>query len=254
VAVDGKTSRGARRADGTRVHLLGAAEHGGRLLDHLEVGVKHNETSHFTELLGSLDLDGAVVTSDALHTVRANLDWLVTDKKAHYIAIVKRNQPLLHAQVRALPWRQVPVGAPARERGHGRAETRTLKAAHVSRLEFPHARQAIKITRWRKDTATGRASRQAVYAVTTLTSAHATTGDLARLVREHWSIEAHHHIRDTAYGEDANTGYAGNGPQAMATLRNLAISLLYLSGVTEITRTLQAITRDRNRILDYLPL
>ena len=35
VAVDGKTSRGARRADGTRVHLLGVAEHSGRLLDHL---------------------------------------------------------------------------------------------------------------------------------------------------------------------------------------------------------------------------
>src|SRR6267142_1106023 len=48
VAVDGKTSRGARRADGTRVHLLGVAEHGGRLLDHLEVDIKHNETSHFT--------------------------------------------------------------------------------------------------------------------------------------------------------------------------------------------------------------
>jgi hypothetical protein len=40
----------------------------------------------------------------------------------------------------------------------------------------------------------------------------------------------------------------------MATLRNLAISLLYLNGVTEITRTLQAIARDRNRILNYLPL
>ena len=137
VAVDGKTSRGARRADGTRVHLLGVAEHGGRLLDHLEVDVKHNETSHFTELLGPVDLDGAVVTFDALHTVRANLDWLVTDKKAHYIAIVKRNQPLLHAQVRALPWRQVPAGSIARDSGHGRAETRTLKAAHVSRLDFP---------------------------------------------------------------------------------------------------------------------
>src|SRR5271169_4870842 len=95
VAVDGKTSRGARRADGTRVHLLGVAEHGGHLLDHLEVDVKHNETSHFTELLEPLDLAGAVVTFDALHTVRANLDWLVREKKAHYIAIVKRNQPLL---------------------------------------------------------------------------------------------------------------------------------------------------------------
>ena len=137
VAVDGKTAGGAPRSDGTRVHLLGAAEHGGHLLDHLEVGVKHNETSHFTALLEPLDLEGTVVTADALHTVRANLDWLVTDKKAHYVAIVKRNQPLLHAQVRTLPWRQVPVGASARQTGHGRAETRTLKAAHVSRLDFP---------------------------------------------------------------------------------------------------------------------
>jgi hypothetical protein len=40
----------------------------------------------------------------------------------------------------------------------------------------------------------------------------------------------------------------------MATLRNLAVSLLYLAGITEITRTLQAISRDRNRALDYLPL
>jgi hypothetical protein len=63
--------------------------------------------------------------------------------------LVKRNQPLLHAQISALPWRQVPAGISARETGHGRAETRTLKAAH------------------------------------------ATAQDLARLVREHWSIEAH---------------------------------------------------------------
>jgi hypothetical protein len=44
VAVDGKTSRRARRADGTRVHLLGIAEHGGHPLDQLEVDVNHNET------------------------------------------------------------------------------------------------------------------------------------------------------------------------------------------------------------------
>ena len=130
-----------------------------------------------------------MVTFDALNTVRSNLDWLVTDKKAHYIAVVKRNRPLLHAQVRTLPWRQAPGGVSARERGHGHAETRTLKAVHISRLDFPHARQAIKITRWRQDSATGRTSRQAVYAVTSLTSAHATALDLARLVREHWSIE-----------------------------------------------------------------
>ena len=234
VAVDGKTCRGARRPDGTRVHLLGVAEHGGHLLDHLEVAVKHNETSHFTELLGPVDLDGAVVTADALHTVRANLDWLVTDKKAHYIAVVKQNQPLLHAQVRALPWAQVPAGSVTRDRGHGRAETRTLKAAHVSGLDFPHARQAIKITRWRKDIATGRASRQAVYAVTSLTSADATTADLARLVREQWSIEAHHHVRDLTFREDAAASRTGSGPVNLATIRAAVIAALKDAGYLHI--------------------
>jgi predicted transposase YbfD/YdcC len=232
--VDGKTSRGARRPDGTRVHLLGVAEHGGRLLDHLEVDVKHNETSHFTELLEPVDLNGAVVTFDALHTVRANLDWLASQKKAHYIAIVKQNQPLLHAQVKALPWRQVPAGSTARGKGHGRAETRTLKAAHVSRLDFPRARQAIKITRWRKDTATGKASRQTVYAVTSLTSAHATTQDLARLVREHWSIEAHHHIRDVTFREDTAASRTGSGPANLATIRAAIIAALKDAGYLHI--------------------
>jgi len=234
VAVDGKTCRGARRADGTRVHLLGVAEHGGRLLDHLEVGVKHNETSHFTELLGPADLAGAVVTFDALHTVRANLDWLVSEKNAQYIAVVKRNQPLLHAQVRALPWRQVPAGSATREKGHGRAETRTLKAAHVSGLDFPHARQAIKITRWRQDTSAGRASRQAVYAVTSLTSAEATAGDLARLVREQWSIEAHHHVRDLTFREDAAASRTGSGPVNLATIRAAVIAAIKDAGYLHV--------------------
>ena len=83
VAVDGKTSRGAHRADGSRVHLLGVAEHGGRLLDHLEVGVKHNETSHFTELLASIPGHGQR-HGDLRRPpyVRANLEWLIKNKKA----------------------------------------------------------------------------------------------------------------------------------------------------------------------------
>jgi DDE_Tnp_1-associated len=72
VAVDGKTSRGARRGDGSRVHLLGAAEHGGRWVDQVEVDAKHNETSHFTDLLCGLDLTGQVVTFDALCRSRHN--------------------------------------------------------------------------------------------------------------------------------------------------------------------------------------
>jgi hypothetical protein len=108
---------------------------------------------------------------------------------------LKNNQPLLHARVKALPWQQVPPGSTTRDAGHGRLETRTLKTAHVSGLDFPGARQAIKITRWRQGTVTGKVSRETVYAITSLASAQATATDLARLVREHWTIEAHHHIR-----------------------------------------------------------
>jgi predicted transposase YbfD/YdcC len=174
------------------------------------------------------------VTFDALHTVRANLNWLVKDKKADYIAIVKRNQPLLHARIRALPWRQIPAGGCTRETGHGRAETRTVKAAHVSRLEFPCARQAIKITRWRQDTATGTTTRQTVYAVTSLTSAHATAQDLGRLVREHWSIEAHHHVRDVTFHEDTATSRTGSGPANAATIRAAIIAAIKDAGYLHV--------------------
>ncbi len=234
VAVDGKTSRGARRGDGTQVHLLGVAEHGGRLLDHLEVDVKHNETSHFNELLEPLDLAGAVVTFDALHTVRANLDWLAGEKKGHYIAVVKNNQPLLYARVKALPWQQVPAGSTTRDAGHGRLETRTLKTAHVSGLDFPGARQAIKITRWRQDTATGKVSRETVYAITSLASAQATAQDLARLVREHWTIEAHHHIRDVTFDEDTAASRTGHGPVNLATIRAAIIAAIKDAGYLHV--------------------
>lgn len=40
----------------------------------------------------------------------------------------------------------------------------------------------------------------------------------------------------------------------MATLRNTAISLLRIAGITRIARTLQAFSRGRTRILDVIPL
>ena len=100
---------------------------------------------------------------------------------------------------------------------------------HVSRLDFPHARQAIKITRRRQDTTTGKTSRETVYAVTSLTSACATAQDLARLVREHWSIEAHHHIRDTTFSEDTATSRTGSGPANLAIIAAIKeVGYLYI--------------------------
>jgi predicted transposase YbfD/YdcC len=234
LAVDGKTSRGARRADRSRVHLLGVCGHDGQFLDQLEVGVKHNETTYFQELLASLELTGQVVTFDALHTVRANLDWLMTEKKAHYVAVVKKNQPLLYARLKALPWAKIPTGATAGETGHGREETRTLKAAHVQGLGLPHAQQAIRITRRRREITTGKASRETVYAVATLTAADAGPHDLARLAREHWTVEANHHVRDVSFTEDHASSRTGHGPVNLATIRNAVINAIRSAGYLHI--------------------
>lgn len=156
---------------------------------------EHNETSYFTELLEPLDLAGAVVTFDALHTVRANLNWLAGEKKGHYIAVVKKNQPSLHAQIKNLPWRQIPAAAPQRDRGHGREEHRTLKAATIAAgLCFPYAMQALRVTRRIRPLPGGKWRTVTTYAVTSLTVGQATPAQLAGWIRGHWRIEALHHI------------------------------------------------------------
>jgi predicted transposase YbfD/YdcC len=167
-----------------------------------------------------------VVTADALHAHRAHAEYLVTRRQAHYLITVKRNQPGLHAQLAALPWRQIPVAHEARERGHGRAERRTLKVTAVAAgLAFPHAAQAIQIMR-RRRTLTGTHSKkwstETVYAVTSLTAIQAHPAELAQIVRGHWGIEDRlHWVRDVTYDEDRSQVRTGNGPRVMASLRIL---------------------------------
>ncbi|MEV6319299.1 ISAs1 family transposase [Streptomyces sp. NPDC051776] len=94
IAVDGKALKGSARLTATRRHLLSAVTHGTVVtLAQVEVGPKMNETTHFQPLLAPLDLTGTVVTFDALHSLKANISWLVETKKAHYIAVIKTNQP-----------------------------------------------------------------------------------------------------------------------------------------------------------------
>ncbi|HEU4647210.1 MAG TPA: ISAs1 family transposase [Burkholderiales bacterium] len=96
VAIDGKTLRGAHRADGSQVHLLSAVLHGvGVTLGQCEVEQKSNEICAAPVLLADLELEGRVVTADALHTQQELARWLVEDKQADYVFTVKDNQPTL---------------------------------------------------------------------------------------------------------------------------------------------------------------
>jgi predicted transposase YbfD/YdcC len=189
------------------------------VLAQADVDGKTNEITGFRPLLERLDLTDTVVTADAIHTQREHADWLVTRKQAAFVLIVRANQPTLHQQLRRLPWRDIPVADHTRDRGHGRVELR-LQVATVPGLRFPHATQALRITR-RVRPLTGRGSRTVtVYAVTSLAAAQASPARLADYVRGHWGIEALHHVRDVTFAEDASQVRTGNAPRAMASLRN----------------------------------
>jgi predicted transposase YbfD/YdcC len=258
LAVDGKTVRGTRHAssDGQGVHLLAVADQQAlAVLAQTSVDGKTNEITRFAPLLEGLDLAGCVVTADALHTQREHAKFLVASKNAHYILVVKKNQPGLCAQLKNLPWRAIPAGDKQRNRGHGREESRTLQAATVAAgLAFPHAAQAIRVTRRIRPRSGGKKWRTfTIFAVTSLTASQASPAQLASWIRGHWRIEALHHIRDTSYAEDASQVHTGNGPQVMATLRNLAVAILKL-GASNIASACRHHARDATRTLATLGL
>jgi hypothetical protein len=125
--------------------------------------------------------------------------------------------------------------------------------AETPGLDFPGAVRVARIRRDGYDRDGQLVSKQIVHAVTSLTADQAGPAALAAIARGQWGIESVHWLRDVTWAEDANTGYAGNGPQVMATLRNTAISLLHLAGITKITRTVQAIARNPTRVLALIP-
>ena len=130
--------------------------------------------------------------------------------------VVKGNQPALHTQLRKLPWKTVPAAATGHDRGHGRQEQRTLQAVTVpAGLAFPHAAQALRVTRRTRPLSGGKWRTVTVYAITSLPFGQATPDELATWIRGHWQIEALHHIRDVTYAEDASQIRTGSGPQVM---------------------------------------
>ena len=193
------------------------------------------------------------MTADALHTQREHANWLVTHKHAAYLLMVKANQPTLHQQLRRLPWRDIPVADHTHDRGHGRVELRRLQVTTVAGLDFPHATQALRITRRVRPLA-GRGWRTVtVYAVTSLAAAQASPARLADWIRGHWGIEALHHLRDTTFAEDASQARTGTAPRAMASLRNLAVGILPLHGHRNIAAALRRNARDPTRLRRCLP-
>jgi predicted transposase YbfD/YdcC len=245
IAVDGKTVRGARRPDGSQVHLLSALDTStGIVLAQVTVNAKSNEIPAFTPLLDAVErllgsLHGLIFVADALHTQVGHAHEIAA-RGAHLLIPAKGNQPRLFAQLKTLPWAQVPIGHQTRDAGHGRRETRTVKAITLHTpggIGFPHAQQAVRITRTRTAITSGKTTRETAYLTISLPATDAHPADLQEWIRREWLIENKiHYVRDVTFREDSHQARTGTGPAVMATLRNTAIGFHRSCGETNIAR------------------
>ena len=258
VRLDGKAVRGARNADGSQVRLLAALAGpdaaSSVVAAQAAVGVKTNEVPVAAVVLGQLDLHGKVVTADALHTVKATAR-LIREGGGEFVFPVKENRRSLFDAIDVLPWKDVPIAHAATGKGHGRITTRTIQVLPAPEgLPFPHVSQVFLIERHVTDLRGEPVSAVAALGVASPGAGQADAASLARYVREQWSIESLHWIRDTLYQEDKSQVRTRSGPRAMAALRNLAIGALRLAGRTDVTEATRWAARSMDRPFTILRL
>ena len=118
-------------------------------------------------------------------------------------------------------------------KGHGRIETRTIQTSTALNdyLDFPHVHQVFRIKRQVTDLLGKNPREETAYGLTSLTEDKASPADVLAYNRGHWAIENElHWVRDVTFDEDRSRIRAENGPQVMASLRNLSIGLLRRAG------------------------
>lgn len=103
IAIDGKTLCGTKAEGQKPIHLVAALLHKeGIVAAQKQVIEKSNEITAFQPLLDKLDIEGKVITADAIHTHDDNAKYIVEEKKGDYLFEVKGNQPTLLQDIKAL--------------------------------------------------------------------------------------------------------------------------------------------------------
>jgi predicted transposase YbfD/YdcC len=249
IAIDGKTVRGARSKSQHAPHLIAALDHAtGVVLGQNAVAAKSDEIPAVRDLLAGFDaadLHGCIITLDAMHT-RSDTATAITAAGADYVFTVKANQPTLLKALKVLPWNKVPRGSQSTEHGHGRRATRTIKVIDVLNLPgWPHFAGIAQVAQLRRTiTRAGKKTVEVVYLITSAAHHDAPPARPAAWVQGHRGIENRlHRVRDVTFDEDRSQVRTGAAPHVMATLRNTVISLLRLTGCSDIA----AATRHHSR-------
>ncbi len=236
VAIDGKTLRGAsepskKGADKKAiVHMVSAwASSNCLVLGQRRVDEKSNEITAIPKLLDALELNGTVVTIDAMGCQRAIAEKII-EKKADYILAVKENQGHLLEEIKD-SFQMLAADAVAEETdyGHGRVEQRRCSViADLGLLEkapeWASLKALVRIEAERYHKATGKTETEIRYYITSLAPDAA---QLNRSIRKHWGIEnSLHWVLDVGFGEDQDRKRAGYAAQNFSVLNRIALNLL----------------------------
>jgi predicted transposase YbfD/YdcC len=235
VAIDGKTLRGSGSAKLGPLHLVSAwatAQH--LSLGQVAVDAKSNEITAIPALLELLDLNGALVTIDAMGCQKAIAQKIV-DQGGHYALVVKDNQEGLHEDIRQVFLKGFDTAFAdldhdtyqARARGHGREEYRCCTVVHTT--------EGIRdASAWAGLTTLGMCYSERTVKGETTTEVRYFIGDkkagakyYAHGLRHHWGIENNLHWQlDVNFAEDSNRVTKRNAAENLALLRRLTLSLL----------------------------
>jgi len=209
-------------------------------------------------LLDPIDIEGKVITADALLTQRGFTDHLVLKRKAHYHFTVKGNQPTLLADIKLyFQDRGEPDFILNDPPDHGRIETRKIWVTTELNgyLNFPHVRQAFVVERHTIDKKTGEPSLETAYGITSQSPEEASPQNVLATNRGHWSIEnSCHYIIDWNYDEDRSRIRTGHGPENMTRLRRFAIGVIKSKGVYSVAQKMRQLALNIRSVFDYLKM
>jgi predicted transposase YbfD/YdcC len=234
VAIDGKTSRRSKGANGA-IHMVSAFAARQRLvLGQVKVADKANEILAIPKLLDMLAIDGAIVTIDAMGCQRA-ITRKIVDKKADYVLALKGNQGTLRedvelfaAEQKAKDFKDATVTRDKTVDGdHGRIETRAVTVIHdvawlQKRHQWPGLKGVVMVDSRRE--LGGKTEHETRFYITSLS---VPASQMGPLVRDHWAVEnSLHWVMDMVFRDDECRLRTNHAPANFATLKHIALNLI----------------------------